>query len=207
MPLLISLPLYEYEALTSQWIKLSLGPSRTFTKTPESLSHTKTLCAILCPAPPITYSPSPENPTACHGVLLTRSWNLWIGFRTPVRGETWNVRMARSEEEMTMFLECQLCADSLQSQAYCPRESNAICLMVAFAILSRWITLSSANRHLKAKLAHLPSERIKDDNLALIRPRIYPRSTRRPHGTSQSRDLFNGPILHLIHFHLIHVCL
>ena len=47
MPLSISRRPGKSKRLTSQCTKLSLGPSRTFTRTPESLSQTKTLCAIL----------------------------------------------------------------------------------------------------------------------------------------------------------------
>jgi hypothetical protein len=53
-----------------------------------------------------------------------------------VSGDTWNVRMARSEEDMTMLLHVSL-SKFWRDRAHCPVESNAICLMVELAILSR----------------------------------------------------------------------
>lgn len=91
-------------ALTVQAIRGSLGPSSTLTKTPLSLSQINTLCAILCAAPPITYSASPENPIEFQGVRLIRSWKRWRGLNERVRGSIWSKRSARSVAEVKRWL-------------------------------------------------------------------------------------------------------
>jgi len=54
---------------------------------------------------------------------------------------------------------------------------------------SVYYLIISQARLIEGGRADLASERIKDDDLSLIRPRIYPRSTRRPDSTRQHRPV------------------
>jgi hypothetical protein len=53
----------------------------------------------------MTYSESPENPTATQGVRLTKSWNRWVAVSVPSTGDTERTLSARSVAERIKLLQ------------------------------------------------------------------------------------------------------
>lgn len=124
-----------WKRLTSQSSSASFGPSSTLIKTPVERSHTYIWCEVLVPAPPITYSPSPLNPTVFQGVFPIVSWNRCSS--CIVIGTAWGSPSASARPGMITYTRT---ARSLELMTmYRPVRSKAICLIRLVQIFCRQI--------------------------------------------------------------------